>query len=1364
HFSIQNISQCKSSNATVYSNVIEDLTVESKKLPKEMLETNKTPTITKKLYYIKDTPSFTEMSESSRTKNPQISPMIPAIDLKKGSVPLEPETSLSDKDYLHEIMKSGGVKRKIQELETNDKIQTDAIKCFDLDPKLIDKSSSVQEVVYALEEKISENTVEAKPFAIRKREPSRAECDLPTLEKQILNEVDVQLTQLTTSEPPIEVVKLSPIEAVEKGYDNLCNIDEVICEKVCTKKKTFEVAEDPNSIDAYKSQVAEVDATNQKKDLQKNLIQVDLLPKVKNVVQVFEKQHPSSTLEAIPFSPKRQEIKKPAAIDHSNIDKQILTETDIILEQIVSFPHTEASRGIQNPTITSPQQSNTPIEESCEIVCSKRTISELAKIFEVPSNNIGNQTDEIVEHRVDNATTETEKTVKSNQLPKSNLTYNQTSISKTVDDNNTTLPLSIQKSLDNKQKFSISKEIWDNTINFSTHTSSDVHFPQGNEITAHADSTNTFQTYIRPLINKTGTTNVTLSKSTLETFTTFDDKAKEPKTISSKLNEVGSKFPSIDSEQFRLFKEKHDNYSTASSTEILEILKHESEKEKNFKSKKILKKVDYSVEEHLKQLHENLKTMSTFEEQMTQCRGFSGHFFFDKETEIQANNFPVKTPSFERSPKTLSTEITSSLTDIEWTGFNRPSTSELSSILSPSDNSHLQLDIRLDDSSEVSPKQQPTIKAESKHSILPQDDGVIKNDPKYHMKLEETRLGTISTDIGKLGSPSDSTQYCIHVSADNRTVISNEFISETNLKQQSLPKDEDGKRPKSITSNGTQKPALIQNLNDEKASVLSETGSSEIYLNNSTDKQLLSVNRGKLTSSADKPGSSLGLMEDSIQELADKKPCKTEELISETESEKKKLLPEDVKIKEPEIDKETVITQVRDDPVTTMSVDQANKDKLISPVAKQSTAIQSMESKIQESINKISGKTEDLISETELEKKASLPEDIKTKAPEIDKTALTPQKSDEPERAFNVDQDDKNKLTHPVDKPGSPIKTMEPYIRESADKKQGTTAELISQADSLKELSHPKDVKTKEPDLNELHTPLLRLVPGDESAIRLSLPNDIKVKDPKKYEKPTLTRLVSDDPTMTMTADQADQDNVTSPVDKPRSPTLFTESCIQKSADEISGKTEDLISETESETKPAFPIDLKTKGTEFDNATLIPQGSEETTKIRTLDQTDKGKLTSLEEKSSSSTESTESCIQESVDKISSITEELISETESAMKPPLPTDIKAKQTEFDNAALISQASDDPTKTMSVDQADQDNMTSPVDKSGSPTVPTESCIQESADQISGKTEELISETESAKKLSPPIVVKTKGTEFDKRTLLPQVSDDPTKTYEV
>ncbi|TMW46115.1 hypothetical protein DOY81_008804, partial [Sarcophaga bullata] len=244
---------------------------------------------------------------------------------------------------------------------------------------------------------------------------------------------------------------------------------------------------------------------------------------------------------------------------------------------------------------------------------------------------------------------------------------------------------------------------------------------------------------------------------------------------------------------------------------------------------------------------------------------------------------------------------------------------------------------------------------------------------------------------------------------------------------------------------------------------------------------------------------------------------------------------------------------------------------------------------------------------------------------------------------------------------------------------------------------------------------------------------------------------------------QADQDNMTSPVDKLRSPTVSTESCIQESADEISGKTEELISEAQSESKPSLPIDEKIIGTVFDKGTLLPQVTDDPTKAMSGDKVDKHKMTSLKEKPSSPTKSMESCIQESVDKISSKTEELISETESEKKPSPPIAVKTKGADFENT-LIPQESGDPKETISVDKAERDKLTPLVEKQSTPLDSTESCIQESDDRISGKTEELISETESEKKASLPEDVKTKEIEFDNATLIPQESGDPKETINV
>ncbi|KNC31858.1 hypothetical protein FF38_06100 [Lucilia cuprina] len=403
HFSIQNIKPYASSSATASTIITKEL-IESKKLPKEMLEIHETPTSTTKIYHTKDTPSFTEMSESSRTKIPKITTTTTTIfpftkstqkvenenipsgfDKKIAATteltPSETAAVMSDRDYLEQIMKCGDVKRKIQELESQGLCPTDISKQSDSESESIDKNASVKTVVHAIEEKIIGSTVEAIPFAVRKRQGSHIECDLPQLEKQILNEVDVALTQLTTSEPPIDIVKLSPIEASEKEFSNLNAIDEVVCEKICQKKKTFEVAEEHKKLDRFGKDTNETDIMDdivKYKEIDTITGEMptndnETLPKVREVVEVFEKKFPTSIVEAIPFSPRRRE-KQPTDLNTADVEKQILTETDLLIEKLAP---TITEKKVQVPTINSPQQTTTPIEETCEVPTMPSQFSDL---------------------------------------------------------------------------------------------------------------------------------------------------------------------------------------------------------------------------------------------------------------------------------------------------------------------------------------------------------------------------------------------------------------------------------------------------------------------------------------------------------------------------------------------------------------------------------------------------------------------------------------------------------------------------------------------------------------------------------------------------------------------------------------------------------------------------------------------------------------------------------------------------------------------------------------------------------------------------------------------------------------------------
>uniref|UniRef100_A0A1I8ME34 Uncharacterized protein n=1 Tax=Musca domestica TaxID=7370 RepID=A0A1I8ME34_MUSDO len=517
---------------------------ESKKLPAEMLDTKRSTPPTA-FPQTKDTPSFTEMSESSQLRRPDAQPpttasaskndgdLPSAVEASVTTIIADKEPALSDREYLEKIMKCGDVKRKIQELETQrqrqDNVPTGS-KTNQLESEA-DKSASVKDAIHAMEEKLVSTTVEAVPFAVRRRDSLRAECDLPVLERQILSEIDVQLVQLTKAEPEITVVKQSPIEAMEKQFEQLQTIDEPVCEKICQKKKAFEVADGRVVTDTLDLEIGVHNKTE---------VVEETLPKVKEVVESFEKKKPtSSTLEAIPFSPRKRDVRPNIEVDLVAVEKHILTETDVLLESLAPVPSKEAVVKIQ--PLQSPQDSTgMPIEEACEIKCSKRRISELAKLFEGQKQTQEYASEARADQNLsDTKEIETEKTAQDSQL-KETIT-STISLDKPLDNRKTEVDRVISQSTADTQKhscddtemnkLSVSKDMWDNTQRIFEASPSD--FFEVCEITTdgfaktrqiqHPDFRRSAETESRANEKQPLKDHPFLSKTAVETFSFIDD-------------------------------------------------------------------------------------------------------------------------------------------------------------------------------------------------------------------------------------------------------------------------------------------------------------------------------------------------------------------------------------------------------------------------------------------------------------------------------------------------------------------------------------------------------------------------------------------------------------------------------------------------------------------------------------------------------------------------------------------------------------------------------------------------------------------------------------------------------------------------
>uniref|UniRef100_A0A6P4FJY1 Ankyrin-2-like n=1 Tax=Drosophila rhopaloa TaxID=1041015 RepID=A0A6P4FJY1_DRORH len=318
----------------------------------------------------------------------------PSVD-----VDADAEKSASDREYLEQIMGCGDVRRKIMRLESTGSTESlESIgKQAAVTPKFIgDNVPVVREVVQSIEDKICSTVVSAIPFTVQKRQPedSDKELDVVELEKQILTPADLALEKLIKCEPPAVVAKISPIEAMEHVGLGLKEIEEEVCEKVCEKRKAFVVAEDLCETEkTLTEQVIELnrhveqvpgkiltETVEEHLDIEGKDVK-EALPKVREVVQDFERRYPASSLEAKPFSA-RKRVTPERKADVSSIEQQILSDADLIFD-VLGSKHVPEPK-VQSPVFSMENTSGSTenLEGVCEKKCSKRTISDMAKAFE----------------------------------------------------------------------------------------------------------------------------------------------------------------------------------------------------------------------------------------------------------------------------------------------------------------------------------------------------------------------------------------------------------------------------------------------------------------------------------------------------------------------------------------------------------------------------------------------------------------------------------------------------------------------------------------------------------------------------------------------------------------------------------------------------------------------------------------------------------------------------------------------------------------------------------------------------------------------------------------------------------------------
>nr|XP_036219645.1 uncharacterized protein LOC118681089 [Bactrocera oleae] len=249
-----------------------------------------------------------------------------------------PEVTKYDASNLEHLKRRGDVKRKIIELEnTKNTIPTSTIGKQKSLAEIGEKIPAVKEVVKDFEDKFHDYSVETTPFKVRQRDLTPAHVDENALERQILTDVDLALEKLISHEQPAEEVKLSPVAAIETRLDNSHVPKEEICEKVCIKRKMFEVAKDETKFGNTGDAESAFGAPFEKSPKEINLPSADtegseILPNVKDVVKTFEQKF--SSLETSPLPARKHFVRADNEVDITYLGKKDLSQRDEILEKI----------------------------------------------------------------------------------------------------------------------------------------------------------------------------------------------------------------------------------------------------------------------------------------------------------------------------------------------------------------------------------------------------------------------------------------------------------------------------------------------------------------------------------------------------------------------------------------------------------------------------------------------------------------------------------------------------------------------------------------------------------------------------------------------------------------------------------------------------------------------------------------------------------------------------------------------------------------------------------------------------------------------------------------------------------------------
>ncbi|XP_049313687.1 microtubule-associated protein futsch-like [Bactrocera dorsalis] len=293
-----------------------------------------------------------------------------------------PKVTNDDASNTEQLKGRGDVKRKIIELENAKNIMpTSAIGKQKSLAEIGEKISAVKEVVKDFEDKLHDYSVETIPFKVRQRDPTPAHVDESVLERQILTDVDLALENLISHEPPAAEVKLSPVTAIETRLDNSDVPKEEICEKVCMKRKMFEVAKDETKSATKDEAESAFEHPMEKSPKAINLPSADsedsgILPNVKDVVKTFEQKFAS--LQSSPLPARKQVVLANNEVDITYLGEQGLSQTDEIIAGSALPEHGAISTQARLDSSLGKEQ----VEQFSDPLVKKRKMSEINRDYD----------------------------------------------------------------------------------------------------------------------------------------------------------------------------------------------------------------------------------------------------------------------------------------------------------------------------------------------------------------------------------------------------------------------------------------------------------------------------------------------------------------------------------------------------------------------------------------------------------------------------------------------------------------------------------------------------------------------------------------------------------------------------------------------------------------------------------------------------------------------------------------------------------------------------------------------------------------------------------------------------------------------